>query len=65
MVAPVIRKGHRKRRLYLPHDEWIHLWSGSAFTGGTVKVPAPIGEPAVFYRRKSQWKSLFEGLKEC
>ncbi len=65
MVAPVIYKGHRKRRLYLPHDEWIHLWSGSAFAGGTVKVQAPIGKPAVFYRRKSQWKSLFEGLKKC
>jgi len=64
LVAPVIRKGQQSRRLYLPDDEWIHLWSGSIYSGGMVKIAAPIGKPAVFYRKGSPWIALFKGLRE-
>ena len=45
------------KELYLPPGPWIHLWTGkehgSASSGATVTVQAPIGQPAVFYRKGS------------
>ena len=62
LVAPVIRKGRRKRRLYLPEDRWIHLWSGREFGGGWLTVPAPLGKTPVFYRKKAALAGLFASL---
>jgi alpha-glucosidase len=61
-VAPVLRPGRRSRRLSLPADEWIHLWSGRAYGGGSCRVAAPFGEPPVFYRKASAFAELFRGL---
>jgi alpha-glucosidase len=45
------------KEVYLPRGEWVHLWTGrvhgSVAGGRTATVKAPIGEPAVFYRRGS------------
>jgi alpha-glucosidase len=65
MVAPVIGPGRKSRRLRLPDDRWIHLWTGSEYSGGPVRVAAPVGRPAVFYRKGSAWTGLFEELKTC
>ena len=52
LVAPVVRKGKQKVRMYLPAGEWEHFWSGERFAGGRwLWVKAPLGEPAVFWRR--------------
>ena len=64
-VAPVVKKGADIRDLHLPEDDWIHLWSGTAYPGGRHRVAAPVGEPAVFYRSGSDWRELFKGLKSC
>jgi len=64
MVAPVIRKRSRTRRLYLPDDEWIHAWSGREYKGGWHRVKAPLGEPPVFYRKGSEYENLFSKLRE-
>jgi alpha-glucosidase len=61
-VAPTIAKGSTRRALYLPDDRWIHLWSGREFGGGKVTVPAPIGQPAVFFREGSAFRALFEEI---
>ncbi|MCA9678100.1 MAG: alpha-glucosidase, partial [Myxococcales bacterium] len=63
LVAPVKNKCWTwpwcpyDKQVYLPRGRWIHLWSGKAYgsTGGgtQVTVKAPIGQPAVFYRRGS------------
>ncbi|HAN31508.1 MAG TPA: hypothetical protein DCQ06_07910 [Myxococcales bacterium] len=63
LVAPIKNKCFTKpfcpydKTLYLPKGEWTHLWSGksygSAFGSETVKIKAPIGEPAVFYPKGS------------
>uniref|UniRef100_A0A0G4GBX8 Glycoside hydrolase family 31 TIM barrel domain-containing protein n=1 Tax=Chromera velia CCMP2878 TaxID=1169474 RepID=A0A0G4GBX8_9ALVE len=41
-------------------DGWVHLWSGRVVgrVGGWVRVPAPLGEPALFVRRR------FPGFEE-
>lgn len=63
LVAPVYTKGAKQRKLYLPKDHWIHLWSGKEFHGGWVTVPAPCGEIPVFYRKQSDFIPLFLSLK--
>lgn len=63
LVAPVYKRGQRRRRTYLPNDMWIHLWSGREYGGGEANVNAPIGQPPVFYRKTSQFKELFEEIK--
>ena len=64
LVAPVWHAGETERALWLPRDEWVHLWSGGAYGGGDVTVPAPLGFPAVFYRKASPFAALFASLRE-
>ena len=64
LVAPVKNKCWTvpfcpyDRGVYLPAGRWVHLWSGkeygSAEEGVYETVPAPIGEPAVFYKEGSE-----------
>lgn len=65
LVAPVVEAGAARWRTHLPADQaWIHVWSGNEYAGGqAVEVDAPIGEPPVFYRKESQYRALFDGLK--
>jgi len=60
LVAPVIESGQNVKKVYLPEDEWIHLWSGKRYGTGYYEIEAPIGYPPVFYRANSKWKDLFE-----
>eukprot|EP00986_Skeletonema_menzelii_P016687 scaffold15478_cov161-Skeletonema_menzelii.AAC.2 len=51
-VAPVMQPGVTTARVYLPPGSWGHIWTGltrTVKTGGYFEVPAPIGEPPVFY----------------
>ena len=34
LVAPVVEKGARERRLHLPHGRWYDFWTGEAIDGG-------------------------------
>ena len=64
LVAPVYKKGVRRQKVYLPEDDWIHLWSGESFAPGWHTVDAPLGYPPVFYRKDSEFTSLFRSLRE-
>jgi alpha-glucosidase len=51
LVAPVVVEGATTRDVRLPPGTWYHVWTGTAYAGGTtVTVPAPIGQPPVFSR---------------
>ena len=63
LVAPVWHEGERSRTLWLPQDQWVHLWSGEAYGGGDVTVPSPLGYPALFYRKDSPYAALFADLR--
>jgi alpha-glucosidase len=68
MVAPALSSGAAARsspltELYLPEDEWVHLWTSRSFRGGRVSVEAPLGYPAVFYRASSSFASLFDAIR--
>lgn len=62
LAAPVLEEGKNVRRVYLPRDEWVHLWSGKHYGGGKFEVESPLGYPPVFYRVSSSWSELFEGV---
>ncbi|HEY9053219.1 MAG TPA: alpha-glucosidase [Rectinemataceae bacterium] len=60
LVAPVLRKGARTRRLRLIEGSWVHLWSGKEYSGRTwIEVEAPLGRPPAFYRRDSAFADCF------
>lgn len=64
LVAPVVEEGAQERRLYLPEDEWVHLWSGKTYPGGFHTVPSPLGQPPVFCRKASQLMPLMERIRK-
>ena len=64
LVAPVYQKEKDEWEVYLPEDNWIHLWSGKELSGGEIKVKAPLGQPPVFYRKDSESRQLFEEVAE-
>ncbi|MFC4736846.1 alpha-glucosidase [Bacillus daqingensis] len=64
LVAPVIDKEAETREVYLPEDNWVHVWSEKEFRGGWITVSAPLGEPPVFYRRGSEHEELFQQIAQ-
>jgi alpha-glucosidase len=63
-LAPRARVGSGPlTELYLPEDEWVHLWTSRSFRGGRVAVESPLGYPAAFYRAASPFASLFDALR--
>lgn len=61
------RWGFNKEVFLPPGDRWVHVWSGRVYGGGdTVRVHAPLGEPAVFYREGSAVGAQFvRNLREA
>ena len=64
LCSPVQECGQRKKQVYLPADEWIHLFTGESFGGGHAEVDCPISMPPVFYRKNGKYTELFEKVKE-
>jgi alpha-glucosidase len=62
LVAPVLEAGANTKKVYLPEDEWVHLWTGKEYKGGDVTVSAPVGYPPVFYLKRSKFYKLFEEI---
>ena len=53
LVAPIIKEKATKRRVYLPKDEWVHLFTGEKYSGGSYDIESQIGFPPVFIRKAS------------
>jgi len=64
LIAPSLPNDGRTRQLYLPDDEWVHLWTSRNFSGGVAVVDAPLGRPAVFYRKNSAFAALFDEVRK-
>ncbi|MBQ7202987.1 MAG: alpha-glucosidase [Eubacterium sp.] len=54
LVAPVIKQDQTKKEVYLPDDEWVHLFSGREYGGGKFIVNCEVGNPPVFVRKNSK-----------
>ncbi|UOF89088.1 alpha-glucosidase [Fodinisporobacter ferrooxydans] len=62
LVAPVHQESQQTWNVYLPEDQWIHLWTGQKYKGGYSEVDVPLGYPAVFYREDSDFVELFREI---
>lgn len=67
LVAPVYLPDVETWDVYLPSDPeatWVFLWDESMmFSGGArVNVPAPLGQPPVFYRNVSAFVDVFRNV---
>jgi len=63
LVYPIVTKGQDTMEIDLPVDDWIHVFTGQEYKGGYTKLDCPLGKPAVFYRRDSEFSYLFEQIK--
>ena len=63
LIAPVIKPNLELWRVYLPEDNWVHLWTEKEYNKGWIEVKAPLGMPPVFYRKNSKFMPLFKKLK--
>ncbi|MGL6065417.1 MAG: alpha-glucosidase [Fusobacteriaceae bacterium] len=62
LVAPVHQEHIDKWNVYLPEDNWVHLWTGKEYKGGDIEISSKVGYPPVFYRKTSKWNSLFQEI---
>lgn len=62
LIAPVYRAGKKEWQVYLPDDNWIHIWSGRKYKTGYHTISAQIGEIPVFYRAYSKFSEQFEKI---
>ncbi len=52
------------RALILPPGEWVHLWTSRRYPSGNITVEDPPGRPAIFYRKESEFASLFDEIRK-
>jgi sulfoquinovosidase len=63
LIKPVVLKDQNQTTIYLPKDEWVHLWTGTLYQGNElVTVDSTIGYPPVFYRKNSSFSYLFKEI---
>ena len=63
LIAPVYKPNINKWSVYFPNDVWIHIWSNNEYKSGWHEMNAPIGQPPIFYRKDSEFRELFNGIK--
>ncbi|XP_071178481.1 sulfoquinovosidase-like isoform X2 [Mytilus edulis] len=66
LIAPVIQANVTSQKVYLPQGEWVFLWNTSTQTAGNkyITVPAPIGQPPVFYQKTSPYSATFNAVSK-
>ncbi len=63
LVAPQIKEGSMSRKVVLPDDNWVHLFSGKEYLAGEFDVETPCLTPAVFYKKGCEFEELFKKIK--
>lgn len=54
LVAPVYEKNAHVRTVYLPEGDWLHYWTGAAYSGNQlVTVNSPVEELPLFVKKGS------------
>jgi alpha-glucosidase len=64
LVCPVIEPGKTVKKVMLPEDQWINIWTGEEYGHGVYEFDVPLRRPPVFVRKDSEFKDLFLKLKE-
>lgn len=62
LIAPVLDKGKKIKKVYLPQGVWIDLWTGNKIesSGKYYKFEAPLGKIPVFYIENSNFGKNIE-----
>jgi len=64
-VDPVVIPGQMRKEIFLPEDEWIHVFTGEKYEGGrSYRINCPPGAPPVFYLSSSNLESLFRDVRK-
>lgn len=63
LVAPVYEANVSDRKVFLPDDGFVHLWTGKEFSKGESLVEAKLGYTPVFYKKNSKYAELFESIR--
>lgn len=58
IIAPVLQPNTHTVRIYLPDNEWQHLYTQQSAGQGWQTVAAPLGQPAVFVRKGSALQKI-------
>ncbi len=62
LVAPVLKENAKSREVWLPEDNWVHLFTKEEYLGGNFDVEAPIGKPPVFIKKNSEYYDYLMSL---
>lgn len=54
LVAPVLKSGATKVRVYIPDDSFVFAYDKKPYTKGWHRVSSPLGKPVFFYRKDSE-----------
>ncbi|MGW2937981.1 glycoside hydrolase family 31 protein [Streptomyces sp. NPDC001156] len=58
LIAPVTQPGAASREVYLPHGEWVDVWTGHRHTGGQVFERATPLDIVPVYATADRWADL-------
>ena len=64
LVAPILKQGAASRRVWLPEDRWVHLFTEQEYGGGEHEIEAPVGTPPVFIRKDSSHMEIADRIRE-
>jgi alpha-glucosidase len=64
IMYPVLSQHTNQQYVYIPKGQWIHLFTGKEFEQGTIKLNSLLGVPAVFYKKNSEHRHIFESIIE-
>jgi alpha-glucosidase len=59
LVAPILSRGQKHRKLCLPEGRWVELWNGKTHSGGELICSAPFGKPPAFFREDGKNAEVF------
>ena len=63
LVAPVYEANVTEKKVFLPDDGFVHLWTGKEFSKGECVVEAQLGYTPVFYKKSSKYSELFKHIR--
>jgi len=64
LVAPILRKRARKRKVWIPEGNWVHFFTGKVHSEGWHSIASEIGYPPVFIRATSKFRQQCRDIVE-
>ncbi len=64
LVAPVHKESQEEWMVYLPEDNWVHIFTGEKYSGGDVMIKALLGCLPIFFVSNLNINIFSKRLKE-